>query len=224
MAVPHARDSVEYFHHNGMRMRRLLPVVMRVTLGVLVAICIAVVFLVMFILSRFDGQASLPADCAIVFGAAVYGNRPSPAVLRRVRAAVDLYHGKMVRRLFMTGGKGGNDQLTEAEVMQGIALRDGVPLRDITLEKRARSTMENIRFTIPLAGECTSVLAVSDEYHLARIELLARRAGWRNLQTYPAAPPESRQREVHSLLRETVGYLYYQLFLDRIWDITPTAL
>ncbi len=175
------------------------------------------------IISRFTGTAALPADCAVVFGAAVYGSRPSMAVMRRVDAAVDLYHQKMLRKIFVTGGKGNDARLSEAAVMKARALKQAVPPSAIITEDRARSTWENLLFTRPLTVGCTSVIGISDAFHLARIELLAQRQGWQELRTSPAVRPESRSQELRNFAREVGGYLYYALYIDRILDIAPTA-
>lgn len=176
------------------------------------------------ILSRFDGTAQLPADCGIVFGAAVYGNRPSMAVMRRVDAAVDLYHAHQLSKIFLTGGKGDGARLSEAAVMKARALSEAIPASALIMEDKARSTWENLLFTRPLTAQCDSVIGISDAFHLARIELLAHRQGWGDFRTSPAPRPESRSLEVRSFVREVAGYLYYALFLDTIWDIAPTAI
>lgn len=193
--------------------------------AIVLGLCIALTFIgvTLFIVSRFDGSPVLPADCALVFGAAVYTDRPSPAITRRVRTAVDLYHQKKVRRLILSGGKGSRDVLTEAKVMEAIALRDGVSPQNILREERSRSTIENLQFSLPLAKNCESVIAVSDEFHLARIELLGRRTGWGSLPTIPAKIPSSPRSELKSVLREALGYIYYALRIDHIADITRRA-
>lgn len=193
------------------------------TVSVVLILGLTLVALSIVIVSSFGGSSELPADCAVVFGAAVYDDRPSPAILRRVSTAVDLYHRRMVKTLFLTGGKGSRDRTTEARVMRRIAVRDGVDPRDIILEERARSTWENLLLTRPLTASCGSVVAISDEFHLARISLLAARQGWGMLQTVPAGIPGSARAEARSVLREAAGYLYYALRLDRVWNIAPTA-
>ncbi|MBI5155794.1 YdcF family protein [Candidatus Peregrinibacteria bacterium] len=176
------------------------------------------------ILSRFSGTAQLPSECGVVFGAAVYGSRPSMAVMRRVDRAADLYRQKMLSKIFVTGGKGNGARLSEAAVMKARLLSENVSPADIFMEDKARSTWENLLFTRPLTAGCTSVTGISDAFHLARIELLARRQGWKTIQTYPAPRPLSFRLEMQGLEREVAAYLYYALRLDRIWNIAPTAI
>jgi uncharacterized SAM-binding protein YcdF (DUF218 family) len=175
------------------------------------------------ILTTFNGELdSVPdeVDCAVVFGAAVYGaNRPGPAVVRRVAAAAELYSEGRVGRLFLTGGKGGPEDIySEAEVMRREAILHGVPATDIVIEDQARSTLENIRLTRPLTDGCKSVVAISDQFHMARIRLLAAREGWNRLLLVPAQGRPPYEREVQSVLREVLGYVYYAYHLDVFVD------
>src|SRR5262245_48386678 len=62
-----------------------------------------------------DGTGELPADCAIVFGAAVYGrSTASPALTRRTAAAANLYREGQIKRIIFSGGKGSEGRSSEA--------------------------------------------------------------------------------------------------------------
>ena len=208
---------------------RLLPrkkIWRRLLWGLLIAVilCLSTVLMtIVIILSHFSGTAQLPSECGVVFGAAVYGSRPSMAVMRRVDRAADLYRERRISKIFVTGGKGNGARLSEAAVMRTSLLSENVSPADIIIEDKARSTWENLLFTRPLTAGCTSVTGISDAFHLARIELLARRQGWNTIRTWPAPRPESSQLELKGFEREVVAYLYYALRLDRIWNIAPTA-
>jgi len=175
--------------------------------------------------AHFDGTGELPADCAVVFGAAVYGlNQPGPAIVRRVGAAAELYRDGSVKRLFLSGGLGNGNRKSEASVMRDQALRLGVSASDITLEEESHSTWENIANTKPLTEDCTSVIGISDQYHLARIELLSWRQGWGELQTFPAQDRPPVESEKRSLLREVLAFLYYIMFVDVIFPDFPARV
>lgn len=170
------------------------------------------------IYNRFDGTAMLPADCAIVFGAAVYGNSlPGPAIVRRVGAAAELYREGSVKRVILSGGKGEGNRQSEAQVMLTQAVQQGILREDIVLEQDSHSTWENILYSRPHTEGCSSTVGVSDRYHLARIELLARRQGWDELTTAPAQGELMRSFERRSILREVAAYVYYAFHLDAIF-------
>jgi uncharacterized SAM-binding protein YcdF (DUF218 family) len=163
------------------------------------------------VLSQFHGTGMPPADCAVVFGAAVTaGDRPGPAMTRRIATAAALYRDGKVKRLFLTGGRGGTGRGdSEAAVMEREAIAQGVSPADLTLEDTSRSTIENLRFTRPLTSGCSSVLGISDGFHLARIRLLASQIGWNALQTYPTEGRPTPALEDRSVAREVLGYIYY---------------
>ncbi len=158
---------------------------------------------------KFEGDAVFPADCALVFGAAVHrGGEPGPGIERRVQTAVRLYHEEKIQLLYLSGGKGSGQEASEAEVMRGVALREGVDPDDVHTEEAATSTIENLTFAQPMMDHCTSVVGISDRYHLARIAFIADRLDWENFSTYPADWNASRHFEAQSILRESLGMLY----------------
>lgn len=175
--------------------------------------------------AHFDGTADLPADCAIVFGAAVYGqNLPGPAITRRIEAAAALYHEDKVQKLILSGGKGIGVRESEAQVMRTLAQQLGVENADIVVEDQSHSTWENILHARNLTQGCNSVVGISDQYHLARIELLSWRQGWSELQTVPATDRPPEESEKRSIQREVLAYLYYVLFLDKLFPDLPAQM
>lgn len=196
-------------------LRRAARLLLRAVVIAFLVIVAGIGTVAAIVLGSARGSYQLPADCALVFGAAVYGhNVPGPAIVRRISTAAALYKEGSVRRLILSGGVGRGNRESEASVMRLQAMDRGVDARDIVLEEQAHSTWENILYTRPLTDNCNSVIGVSDGYHLARIDLLAWRQGWKELQTYPAVerPPEESERR--SQIREIFAYMYYLLYLD----------
>jgi vancomycin permeability regulator SanA len=196
-----------------------------------VATILAVTVLASFfsILLGFRGNATFPVDCALVFGAAISGtDTAGPAIVRRVGGAAALWKEGKVETLILTGGKGDSWRMSEGAVMRKEAIRDGVDGRDILIEDSARSTKENLANSRFLVEEhCETVVAVSDRYHLARIRLLAKRAGWGSLPTYGVDEPPPREgmlkspfrSHVRSVMRELAAYLYYALGADNFMTL-----
>ena len=54
------------------------------------------------------------ADTAIILGAAVYGDEPSPVYRERINHGITLYHEGYVDRLIVTGGSPDDSEKTEA--------------------------------------------------------------------------------------------------------------
>jgi uncharacterized SAM-binding protein YcdF (DUF218 family) len=167
------------------------------------------------------GTATLPSECAIVFGAAVrptyddsgtvVGATAGPGITRRVRTAATLYRQGRVQRLIVTGGKGDLAKASEAAIMRELALHEGVPAEDIEVEDQSRSTIENVRFSRPLIDACDSIVGISDGYHLARIRMLAKEQGL-DLPTLPAEPAPGLLFQLRSIVREVAAIAYYSVF------------
>lgn len=204
---------------------RLVAVILaRLAAAGLILFATALAAAYVIIHSHFDGTAELPADCALVFGAAVYGqNLPGPAITRRVAAAAALYRDGQVNTLILSGGMGQGRGVSESEasVMRALAIELGVADEDMMLEEGSHSTWENIANARNLTSGCSSVVGVSDQYHLARIELLSWRQGWGELQTVPAQDRPPARSEQRSVLREMFAYVYYALYIDVLFPNLP---
>jgi len=179
--------------------------------------CTSMVVSIVVIYVGFRSDVTFPVDCGLVFGAAISGrNTAGPAIIRRVDGAAQLWKDGSVNKLILTGGKGDSWRSSEAAVMRQRAIRDGVDPRVIFLEDSARSTKENLANSLEIVREnCDSVVAISDQYHLARIRLLAKKAGWGRLQTY-GVPSRPERGESRSVLREWVAYMFYAFGIDTV--------
>jgi vancomycin permeability regulator SanA len=204
-------------------LRRTLQVFLISALSVMVLCLLVVGGAYLQVTEHFKGKATLPADCALVFGAAVAGNQPGPAITRRVSTAAALYRAKKVTTLFLSGGRGEGNRQSEALVMKREALKQGVDEKDIVLEDQSHSTWENILYSKNLTSHCSSVVGISDGYHLARIELIAKRQGWGELQTFPSDIRPPTDSELKSVHREVFAYVFYLLRLDH-WMTTDALL
>jgi len=205
----------------------------RLTRVLLIFISLGIVILAgitFFIIWNLEGSGSRGGEsgngrnCAIVFGAAVHRNSlPGPGITRRVSTAARLYREGILQHIILSGGKGEEGMASEAEVMRDVAIADGIPEGDLTLEGNSRSTWENLAYSRPLTGSCTTVLAISDRYHLARISFLARVQGWGGLSTIPSDMEASWYFEWKSIGREVVAILYYFILTTLLpVDAIPT--
>lgn len=141
----------------------------------MVTILIAVTMLVgwyaattVFLFSLRDETQT--ADAAIVLGAAVVGNRPSPVFRERINHGIQLYHTGTVQTLIFTGGVGNRDELAEAEVARNLAIAQGVDPADILIETTSTSTYENLlnAQAVALENSLESFLIVSTPNHMRR--------------------------------------------------------
>lgn len=129
---------------------------------------------------RYGGQfADSSADAALVLGAAVLGDEPSPVLIERLRHAQQLFESGRVRSIVVTGGRSPEDDLTEAEASRNWLVAQGVPASAIVLEEASRTTIENLLLAKPVLAEhqLGSVLIVSDPLHMRRAMMIADRLG-----------------------------------------------
>lgn len=152
------------------------------------------------------------ANAAIVLGAAVWTDRPSPVFEERIKHAIHLYQSGTVQHIVFTGGVGQPGEPAESIVAGDYAVARGVPASDISRETVSTITFENLREakkTLPFGPE-TRVLIVSDPLHMRRAMLMAHDLG---LNASPSPTPTTRYTGLRSrigfTLRETYYYALY---------------
>lgn len=129
---------------------------------------------------RFGGETTPgPADAALVLGAAVLGDEPSPVLIERLRHAQALFADGVVSHIVVTGGRSPEDDLTEAQASRNWLEGEGVPATSIVMEDSSRTTIENIALAKPIldAAGLGRVLIVSDPLHMRRALMIANRFG-----------------------------------------------
>jgi uncharacterized SAM-binding protein YcdF (DUF218 family) len=113
-------------------------------------------------------------DALIVLGnPAMPDGTPSPEQRERTLEAVREYKAGVAPHLIFTGGAAHN-RFVEADLMKRLAVAQGVPSSDITVEDQAQNTVQNIYFSdqIMEAHHWTSAEVISSPSHLPRIGLI----------------------------------------------------
>ena len=148
------------------------------------------------------------ADCAIVLGAAVYGDRPSPVFEERIRHGIALYQTGLVAKIIFTGGCGTGAEHAESEVAAAYAARAGVPAADLLTERRSRTTQQNLaeaKLLMDAHGLRTAIL-VSDPLHMRRAMWMAGDLG---IAAVSSPTPTTRYRSLKTKLEFLRHELYY---------------
>ena len=159
-----------------------------------------------------------PADAAVVLGATVFRDRPSPVFRERINHAINLYRQGIVENIIFTGGLAGNDRLAESEAAREYAITQGVPAERIFIETESYSTCRNLLGAKRIIEEngMDQVLIVSDPLHMRRTMWLAESIG---LQALSSPTPTSRyrsfDRKAAFLMREVYSYGAYRLKIDK---------
>ncbi len=118
-------------------------------------------------------------DAIVVLGAAQYVGRPSPVLQARLDHAVALWHQGLAPRLVLTGGTGVGDTTSEAAVSRRYVMARGVPVGAIVTENEGHTTRESLQAVAVYlrTQQDTTVILVSDPFHMLRLSVLARRMG-----------------------------------------------
>lgn len=162
-----------------------------------------------------NSSNNIKADAAIVLGAAVWGEEPSPVFRERINHAINLYKNGYVKTIIFTGGVGESHEPAEAIVGKKYALAQQVKAGDIFTETQSRTTHQNLKNALEVAKthQLTKFLIVSDPLHMKRAVLMARGLG---MDAHSSPTPTTRYRSFHSqmefLSRETYFYFVYLVF------------
>lgn len=109
------------------------------------------------------------APAAIVFGAGIN----SKEMQDRVITAAQLYHAGKVKHLLMTGDNG-KITYNEPEAMKRLAVKQGVPEKDITCDYAGFRTYDSVFRAKDIFGLKKAIL-VTQAYHLPRALFLAKK-------------------------------------------------
>ncbi len=112
---------------------------------------------------------------AIVFGARVWGSRPSHILEDRLDAGIELYRSGKVGKLILSGDHG-RKAYDEVNAMREYAERRGVRPEDLFLDHAGFRTYATLYRARDVFGVRAAVL-VTNEFHLPRAIYTGRRLG-----------------------------------------------
>ncbi|EHQ90582.1 YdcF family protein [Desulfosporosinus youngiae] len=153
-------------------------------------------FLLIESLLLYNTQDPVPnqVDYLIILGAGLNGDKLSWTLWERVDRGLKILQDNRDMRVVVSGGKGPGEWITEAEAMQRYLVEQGIAKERIIKEERATSTMENFRYSRELLGQqpgyepAEPVLVITNDFHMFRSKILAKRNGL-NPVGVPSATP-----------------------------------
>lgn len=121
-------------------------------------------------------------DAVIVLGCKVQpSGNPSLMLQKRIEAASAYLDENRDVICVVSGGKGGNEPESEADVMKRILVENGISSDRIIVEDRSSSTEENLSFSLELLREMNikaeNIAIVTDSFHQLRASLMAKKQG-----------------------------------------------
>jgi uncharacterized SAM-binding protein YcdF (DUF218 family) len=149
-----------------------------------------------------SGSPPTSADAAIILGAAIERDQPSPEFREKINHGIELLNTGKVRRLILTGGRPNRGEYAESNVAKKYATENGVPEDKIVTEAKSHTTYQNLYYARELAREdnLNSFIIVSSPFHIRRAMRIADDLG---LYAHGSPTPASRLNNLDFFVRET---------------------
>ena len=169
----------------------------------------------------------------IVLGAKVNGREPSSTLKKRLDRAITYAENNPNTFLVVSGGKGEDEEISEAQVMYEYLKFNGVSEHQLLMEDQSSNTRENISFSLDVirrqekwkesvfreifadAGEyvyspgdeldSVHIGILTSDFHVFRAKAIAKKQGGRNV--YGIAAPSEPFLAPHFWLRECFAIL-----------------
>ena len=203
-----------------MRTMRLIGLVGLAVVGALGAYVLVNIVSVIVVAARHDGAE---VDAIVVMGAAQYDGVPSEQLASRLDHALDLWRQGRAPVIAVTGGKKDGDRFTEAATSRRYLSDRGVPAEAILAEEQGRSTWESLATLAPnlRAEGISSVVVVSNGYHLQRSLLTIRELGFRSVGDGTSRDPFPTGEALWRSVREGAGISLGRIIgFERLWRLT----
>ena len=141
------------------------------------------------------------ADCIIILGAGIWGDKPSPMLEDRLLEGIKLYENGVSDKILMSGDHG-RKEYDEVDVMKKFAIEKGIPSENIFMDHAGFSTYESI-YRAKEIFDAKKVIIVTQKYHLYRALYIANKLG---LEAYGAgSDPRQYVGAAYREIREIVA-------------------
>lgn len=139
----------------------------------------------------YQAQENEPkeTDLIIVLGCKVKGERPSRMLRRRLDAAYEAMQKHPDALVVLSGGKGSDEKISEAEGMRRYLVEKGADESRLIMEDKSTNTFENIKFSFAITDKLgcgRDITIVTDGFHQYRASLIAKQEGAKNVTAYSA--------------------------------------
>ncbi len=141
-------------------------------------------FLMISFIYQFN-RPKLNQDFIIVLGSGLIGDKVPPLLASRINRAIEFYNKQAnvttPPKIIFSGGRGPDEEISEALAMQKYAIEKGIPPEDAILEDKSVNTLENMKFSKRIMDDLMpnkyNSIFVTNNFHLFRAGIYARRSG-----------------------------------------------
>ena len=204
--TPHINAFIKKVHKNSFG-KVLLYLMLAFMIMVFTLACIATANMIKASHNRPNSETTL-----IVLGCKVYGDRPSLMLEERIDAAYDYLISHPECKAILSGGKGSDEDISEAKCMYNDLTKRGIASDRLFIEEKSTSTRENISYSLKLIEEnnlCPDITIISNEFHLYRATHAAKEAIKEN----------NADGKVTAIGAKTYYILFPTYYLRELWGI-----
>lgn len=160
----------------GRRWRKML-----IGIGLAVFLVLAVGMTAIGLGGRSQWDEARQSDYAVVLGAQIWGDQPSPTLQRRLNVGLQYLEENPDGILIVSGGQGPDEAYTEAAVMAEYLRQQGADMDRVVQEDQASDTRENLQNSAAIAQkmglDADHPTVITSEYHLCRAKYIAGTLG-----------------------------------------------
>ena len=175
-AVLLAADVIGQRKGFGRRWRKVL-----IGIGVAVFVLLAAGMTAIGLGGRSQWEEARQSDYAVVLGAQIWGDQPSPTLQRRLNVGLEYLEENPDGILIVSGGQGPDEAYTEASIMEEYLRQQGADMDRVIQEDQASDTRENLRNSAEIAEsmglDADHPTIITSEFHLCRAKYIAKTLG-----------------------------------------------
>lgn len=142
----------------------------------------------------------------VVLGCQVKGSSPSKSLKRRLDTALAFSNDNPETIFIVSGGKGDDEKISEAECMFNYLTKNGVSESRIIKEDTSTNTLSNLRNSKKIIQDFElpkDIVTITDFYHQLRVRIIARKLNIKICGTVSCIP--SFKISMFFLLRECIA-------------------
>lgn len=147
------------------------------------------------------------AEYAVILGNKVeLDGKPSRRLQARLDAGAELYRAGRVQKVIVSGGFG-KEGYDEAHVMANYLIKNGIPADSIIVDHEGNNSHATSINSLTLTGKESTIIAVTQMYHLSRTKLSLRNAGFKEVSGH--YPRYFELRDIYGITREIPAWVKY---------------
>lgn len=187
-----------------------IPSIFRIIIVTMVIVALSAYLIIQgFMVSHFNDKAEAKVDYLIVLGAQVKEDGPSAVLKYRLDEAIEYLNANPNTICIVSGGKGTNEPLEEAEGMAKYLVKNGIEKSRIIKENKSLNTKENIINSKKLMEDNKSVAIVTNDFHMFRALIIAKDNGLANPQSLSST--SAKLYLPNNMLREFMALIKYYI-------------